>query len=309
MRTGLEVIEKIERFLEGKMSGDEAATFEKHMQQDPALRQQVEAQQSMIGRVNQAGKKASMKAAHAAHISKMKTVKWVKTGVVAVGVTGAAIVGGKTVSEWNEDMSDKVEEVNVQHKEEMEAYEESRMAQYMEKKQPKESTMNEDIAKIEKTSIEQEKEEVEVVQKEDVQTENDTEKKVEVGTVAVKKKLNKVQQDSLVSAEPFRKKGTRMYITTNDMNARTHFIREIEKYDTWKVATSKENADFQIRLFEEKDLLDRLVWIEIVDIATDKVLYQSPHIRGLEGNIRTVNIKQQAVYNLVHRELNPEFFR
>ena len=56
------------------MSADEAAAFEAKMENDPGLRGEVEGQKSMVQRINHAGKKASLQVAHAAHVSKMKTV-------------------------------------------------------------------------------------------------------------------------------------------------------------------------------------------------------------------------------------------
>lgn len=107
----------------------------------------------------------------------------------------------------------------------------------------------------------------------------------------------------------YRVKGAKMYITSNDANAKEHFVNELQQYDTWVMVNSEEEAQYHIKLHEKMKKLDRQAWIDIVNTESGEVLYSSPHAKGLKKGIRTVNVKEQAIHNLVHTILAPEFFQ
>ena len=108
--------------------------------------------------------------------------------------------------------------------------------------------------------------------------------------------------------ESYKNENTKMFVTSNDKNARTHFIRELESYNHWNIVDNKEDADFQIHLYEKMKKLDRVVWVDITAIESDSLVYTSPSTKGVKKGLRTLNLKEQAVKNLVHEILAPEFF-
>lgn len=106
----------------------------------------------------------------------------------------------------------------------------------------------------------------------------------------------------------FRRKGAKMYVSANDEHAREHLIRELSFYSFWQIVDHPEEADYQIRLYVRREFVDHFVYIEITRPGESEVLYTSPVVEGISGDIRSVNVKQAAVQQLVHRELKEEFF-
>jgi hypothetical protein len=107
----------------------------------------------------------------------------------------------------------------------------------------------------------------------------------------------------------YKKKGCKVFITTNDENAKTHFINELFKLDFWEVVNSKSESQFEVKLILEKiNLVDREVYIKIIDNKTNKVVYTSDKANGTKDKIHTLNFKQAAVQALVQHHLKKDLF-
>lgn len=105
-----------------------------------------------------------------------------------------------------------------------------------------------------------------------------------------------------------KKKGAKIFITTNDEHAKTHLINELNKIDFWSIENSKASATYEVKLIVEKhNLVDREVWIKIID-KSGHVIYVSERVTGIQKGLRTVNFKQSAVIFLVDQHLRKEFF-
>lgn len=115
-------------------------------------------------------------------------------------------------------------------------------------------------------------------------------------------------EEEVFDYESYEDEGAKMYVTTNDRNARKHFVRELGQYNHWQLMDSREEADFEIFLYEKQKKLDRKVWIDIKAIEADSVVYTSPTAKAVKKGLRTFNFKEQAVKNLVHDILAPKFF-
>ena len=106
MRRELEEIESIERYLEGKLSGEELENFHAKMEGDAAFRQDVLNQEVVVNRVNHAGKMQALGVAETAFQKKLVMKKWIKTGVITTTVAGAAIAGGNELANSPESQYD-----------------------------------------------------------------------------------------------------------------------------------------------------------------------------------------------------------
>jgi hypothetical protein len=90
MRQELLLIEKIEQYLEGKLSPQESALFEKQMRENPDLQTEVELQRQITGGLERA---ATKKKIAAAFIKYKKAALLFKLGMMG---SGAAVVGVAT---------------------------------------------------------------------------------------------------------------------------------------------------------------------------------------------------------------------
>lgn len=122
MRSELEQLEQIDQYLSGKMSPDQAASFEAQMNADPALKSMVQDQQLLIQTVSRTAMMAEIKAvagiaAGAAAGGGAASAGWGLTQWILVGVTavGATVGGVAIYNSVNEDETEVVEEtVNPQ---------------------------------------------------------------------------------------------------------------------------------------------------------------------------------------------------
>lgn len=116
-------------------------------------------------------------------------------------------------------------------------------------------------------------------------------------------------ETELLEAIPaYKKKGCKVFITTNDENAKTHFVNELFKLDFWEVVNTRDEAQFEVKLIVEKiNLVDREVYIKILDKKSN-VLYTSDKANGTKDKLHTLNFKQAAVQALVQHHLKKDIF-
>lgn len=88
-----QMTEKIDRYLDGTMSPDEKASFEKEISNNPALAQQVNVQQNLRGGIERIGMKTAVSATFRKMTLKNKIYKW-GVATVAVAAIGTACYFG-----------------------------------------------------------------------------------------------------------------------------------------------------------------------------------------------------------------------
>ena len=94
MRAELDIMEKIDLYLGGKMSGAERAVFEQNMAQDPSLRSLVNDQQLLIKTVNRQAIMAEINAVASAGgtVWYNNVTTWVISGLIGIGlITGLVL--------------------------------------------------------------------------------------------------------------------------------------------------------------------------------------------------------------------------
>lgn len=88
-----QMTEKIDRYLDGMMSPDEKASFEKEISNNPALAQQVDVQRNLRGGIERIGMKTAVSATFRKMTLKNKIYKW-GVATVAVAAIGTAFYFG-----------------------------------------------------------------------------------------------------------------------------------------------------------------------------------------------------------------------
>ena len=303
MRSELVEIEKIEQFLEGSLSGETLTSFENKITNDAQFHETVKTQNQIVQRIHKLGKMEALNTAHQNHIKRGIFKAWIVKGLIGIVALAAAISGGKALADLKNNPEPTHTAVSTT--------------------QAGEQTTSQDKKKTSKgtplsTAGQSAKNDHFPPKSQKSQTvlytspQDDTLKK---DTTQAKQKVDAVEEPAKLATKApapektgFRKYGTKMYLTTNDGNAAIHFKREMGIYDTWVLVDEKEEADYHLKLYEEKDFVDRLAWIEIRAIDNGEKLYSSPKARGINGGMRTVNIKQAAIERLVHEILRHEFF-
>lgn len=94
MRSELEQLDIIDRYLDGKMSADQAATFEQQMNADPALKSMVKDQEILIQTVSRKAMLTEINTIaglSAAGAAGWGIIQWIITGVTVVGLTVAGV--------------------------------------------------------------------------------------------------------------------------------------------------------------------------------------------------------------------------
>mgnify|MGYP006883397176 CR=1 FL=1 len=307
MRSELEQIESIERYLEGKMSGAELNSFEAKMNADTHFQQEVANQGVIIERIQTIGKMQAMDAAHQNHVKRAAYKGWAIKGLVGVTAVSAAIAGGKFLADWNN--SGGEESALVVGTDEND--------QQSSNKPAADTKLYQDDSTVDSTDPENGPTNPSNVNDLSVQNDHSEQedtlkgKSKEKTGEAETKAEDKAPKDEGVKSnqktEGFRIEGAKMFLLSDDEHAKIHFEREVSIYDTWKWVESKEEAEYTIKLRYKKQGLDRLSWIEILDSKGDQV-YRSIQSRGINGGMRTVNLKQASVEQLVHEILAYEFF-
>lgn len=97
MRSELEQLEHIDQYLSGKLSADQAASFESEMAKDPALNSLVKEQELLIKTVNRKALMAEINAvagmgAGATGATAWGITQWLITGAVVIGVGVASVL-------------------------------------------------------------------------------------------------------------------------------------------------------------------------------------------------------------------------
>lgn len=305
MRAELEQIESIERYLEGKMSDSELHSFESKMQADTHLRQDVLQQEMMVGRIQTIGKMQAVALAHENHVKRAAYKGWAIKGLIGVTAVGAAIAGGKVMADWNNSDFKGEESAIVLETDETPKGEANAVLS---------DTISYSNGLISEKEIPDKTKRTAAFSDQKIHEQEDTlkskseEQSPEEGKAASAEKEEKESSEkSQKTQEGFRMEGSKMHLVSDDVNAKTHFDREVGIYDTWIWVESKEQADYTVKLRYKKQGLDRLSWIEIIDPSGKKV-YRSIQSRGINGGMRTVNFKQASIEQLVHEILAYEFF-
>lgn len=91
MRTELQEIERIERYLEGKLSSGEKAEFEKQMTSDPAFKKLVQDQKSLMAGVDRSAFKSMARKRFKLFKRKQKLWKWGLGGAITIIALAVAI--------------------------------------------------------------------------------------------------------------------------------------------------------------------------------------------------------------------------
>lgn len=105
MRSELEQLEQIDQYLDGKMTADQATTFEQQMNADPALKSQVKSQEVLIQTVNRKAMLAEINTIaglSAAGAAGWGLIQWIITGVTVVGVVVAGVAIYNTQEDSNQ---------------------------------------------------------------------------------------------------------------------------------------------------------------------------------------------------------------
>ena len=116
------------------------------------------------------------------------------------------------------------------------------------------------------------------------------------------------QSNEIDITTAYRDEGAKMYVSSEDKNAAIHFKSAINDYNLWEIVDAREEAIYLIKLKVDWKKMNREAWITISPIDGGDVLYTSPKAKGITKKLRTSNLKEQAVKNLVHNVLRPEFF-
>jgi len=87
MRKELELIEKIEAYLQGRLSPAETQAFEEQMAGDPALQDEVELQRQLMTGIDRAGLREEVAKARKRYTLQQRLVKWGLGGLAAAAVT------------------------------------------------------------------------------------------------------------------------------------------------------------------------------------------------------------------------------
>jgi hypothetical protein len=91
MRTSLQNIELVEKYLSGELNAEEKFDFENALQNDADLQQQLTLQKDIMRAVQRAGmKKEIQKVARTNKIVKLS--KWIATGIVVAAIVVASLV-------------------------------------------------------------------------------------------------------------------------------------------------------------------------------------------------------------------------
>lgn len=91
MRPELDLIEKIEKYLKGELSGNEKAEFEKQLSHDPSLQKEVKLQQDIINGIQRAALKLKLKKAYHKYMRGKNFLKWGGSGMGIVVATAGIL--------------------------------------------------------------------------------------------------------------------------------------------------------------------------------------------------------------------------
>src|SRR5258708_1471236 len=100
MRKELEIIEKIEAWLEGRLSPEETAQFETRMANDPALQAEVELQRQLMTGIDRASLKEQVRTAKKRYTLHRQFIRW-GLGALAVAALVLALLYSKYGSHTN----------------------------------------------------------------------------------------------------------------------------------------------------------------------------------------------------------------
>jgi len=91
MRKELEIIEKIEAYLEGRLSPDENRQFETQLTNDPGLQKEVELQRQLMMGIDRATLKQQVRSAKKSYYLRRNIFRWGLGGIVAAAVITALL--------------------------------------------------------------------------------------------------------------------------------------------------------------------------------------------------------------------------
>ncbi|MDO6432988.1 hypothetical protein Q4E93_20435 [Flavitalea sp. BT771] len=91
MRKELELIEKIEAYLQGRLSPAETQTFEEQIAGDPALQAEVELQRQLMTGIDRAGLKEEVLTAKKRYTIRQRILKWGLGGLIVAAVIAALL--------------------------------------------------------------------------------------------------------------------------------------------------------------------------------------------------------------------------
>ncbi|MBN4072861.1 hypothetical protein JYT74_02350 [Crocinitomix catalasitica] len=312
MRRELVEIENIEQYLEGNLSGVELNSFESKLSSDSIFRQEVVNQEIIVERINTMGKIEAIDLAHENHARRGANNALITKGVIGVIAISAAIVGGKALADLNNGANSSGEESLIS----IPIDGENNATNSQSDNVNNVNNVNNDTKLYEPNaasglSENQITESGQIISESSLGQEDTTKtdsSKVESGEDKIATTSEEDRSATSGSDDGFRKYGTKMFLASNDVNAKIHFEREIGIYDTWELVETKEEARYKLNLRYKKEVVDRLSWIEIVDLQTGERVYKSEVSKAFSTSMRTVNLKQATIERLVHQILAWEFF-